>query len=206
MVGVLSVDVHLHDTYFVVAHFHYVMMGGMMIALLGGMHYWWPKITGKMYNETAGKIAAALIFIGFNVTFFVQFILGSQGMPRRYYDYPAGFETLHQVSTVGSWILAAGLFLVLGTWIHSLAWGEKAPANPWAAATLEWTNATSPPSPHNFQRTPLVTRGPYDYYLADEVFGGGDGHAGDGATVQAVPPAPSAADAEPRAPAAASRE
>ena len=206
MVGVLSVDVHLHDTYFVVAHFHYVMMGGMMIALLGGMHYWWPKITGKMYNETAGKIAAALIFIGFNVTFFVQFILGSQGMPRRYYDYPAGFETLHQVSTVGSWILAAGLFLVLGTWIHSLAWGGKAPANPWAAATLEWTNATSPPSPHNFQRTPLVTRGPYDYYLADEVFGGGDGHTGDGATVQAVPPAPSAADAEPRAPAAASRE
>ena len=181
MVGVLSVDVHLHDTYFVVAHFHYVMMGGMMVALLGGMHYWWPKMTGKMYNEATGKIGAALIFVGFNVTFFVQFILGSQGMPRRYYDYPAGYETLHQISTVGSWVLALGLFSILGNAIWSLWKGPKAPANPWAAATLEWTNTTSPPDPHNFQRTPLVTRGPYDYYLADEVFGGGDGHAGDGA-------------------------
>ncbi len=181
MVGVLAVDVHLHDTYFVVAHFHYVMMGGMMIALLGGMHYWWPKMTGKMYSETAGKIAAALIFIGFNVTFFTQFILGANGMPRRYADYLPHFETLHQVSTVGSWILGAGLFLILGYAIHSLLWGREAPPNPWGAATLEWTHTTSPPSPHNFHHTPLVTRGPYDYHLADEVFGGGDG-AGDGGT------------------------
>ena len=197
MVGVLAVDVHLHDTYFVVAHFHYVMMGGMMIALLGGMHYWWPKMTGKMYNETAGKIAAALIFIGFNVTFFTQFVLGSQGMPRRYYDYPPQFETLHSVSTVGSWVLGAGLFLILGYWIHSLLWGEKAPANPWAAATLEWTNATSPPDPHNFTRTPLVTRGPYDFHLADDVFGGdgaaGDGAGGDDAARVPEPPAPAPA-------------
>jgi cytochrome c oxidase subunit 1 len=180
MVGVLSVDVHLHDTYYVVGHFHYVMMGGTVMALLGGMYYWWPKITGKMYNEAASKIAVALIFIGFNVTFFTQLILGAKGMPRRYFDYVDQFTALHEISTYGSWILAAGLFLVLGTWIHSLAAGKKAAANPWGAATLEWTNTTSPPDPHNFTRTPLVTRGAYDFHLANEVFGG-DGARGDGA-------------------------
>ena len=191
-VGVLALDIHLHDTYFVVGHFHYVMMGGMVMALLGGMHYWWPKMTGRMYNETAGKIAVALIFIGFNLTFFSQLILGSQGMPRRYYDYLDQFTALHQVSTIGSWILAAGLFLVMGYGLYSLVWGEKASANPWGAATLEWTNVAAIPDPHNFKRTPLVTRGPYDFHLADEVFGGGDG-AGDGAAVRApdeAPPAP----------------
>ena len=191
-VGVLALDIHLHDTYFVVGHFHYVMMGGMVMALLGGMHYWWPKMTGRMYTETAGKIAVALIFIGFNLTFFSQLILGSQGMPRRYYDYLEQFTALHQVSTVGSWILAAGLFLVMGYGLYSLVWGEKASANPWGAATLEWTNVAAIPDPHNFKRTPLVTRGPYDFHLADEVFGGGDG-AGDGAAVRApdeAPPAP----------------
>ena len=191
-VGVLALDIHLHDTYFVVGHFHYVMMGGMVMALLGGMHYWWPKMTGRMYNETAGKIAVALIFVGFNLTFFSQLILGSQGMPRRYYDYLDQFTALHQVSTIGSWILAAGLFLVMGYGLYSLVWGEKASANPWGAATLEWTNVAAIPDPHNFKRTPLVTRGPYDFHLADEVFGGGDG-AGDGAAVRApdeAPPAP----------------
>lgn len=194
MVGVLAVDVHLHDTYFIVAHFHYVMMGGTVIALLGGMHYWWPKITGKMYNETLGKIGAGLVFIGFNVTFFTQFILGSQGMPRRYYDYSqvnspemlAMFTNLHQLSTIGSYILGAGLFLILGYMMHSLFRGKKAPANPWGAATLEWTHTTSPPDPHNFHATPIVTRGPYDFYLADDIFGpshAGDGAGGDGATV-----------------------
>lgn len=186
MLGVLAVDIHLHDTYFVVAHFHYVMMGGSVIAAIGGLHYWWPKMTGKMYNEMMGKIAAWLIFIGFNVTFFTQFILGSQGMPRRYYDYSGVmddmpfFETLHAVSTYGSWVLSAGLFLVLFTFIHSLMKGKKAPANPWGAVTLEWTHTTSPPDPHNFHHTPIVTRGPYDFHLADEVFGGGDGFSGDG--------------------------
>jgi len=130
MVGVLALDIHLHDTYFVVGHFHYVMMGGMVMALLGGVHYWWPKMTGRMYNETAGKIAVALIFVGFNLTFFSQLILGSQGMPRRYYDYLEQFTALHQVSTIGSWILAAGLFLVMGYGLYSLVWGEKASANP----------------------------------------------------------------------------
>jgi len=191
-VGVLALDIHLHDTYFVVGHFHYVMMGGMVMALLGGMHYWWPKMTGRMYNETAGKIAVALIFVGFNLTFFSQLIMGTKGMPRRYYDYLDQFTALHQVSTIGSWILAAGLFLVMGYGLYSLVRGKKAPANPWGAATLEWTNVAAIPDPHNFKRTPLVTRGPYDFHLADEVFGGGDG-AGDGAAVRApdaAPPAP----------------
>ncbi len=178
MLGVLAVDIHLHDTYFVVAHFHYVMMGGTVIAALGGLHYWWPKITGKMYNETLGKIACGLIFVGFNLTFFTQFILGSQGMPRRYHDYLPRFESLHALSTYGSWVLATGLFLVAFYLIASLFRGKKAPANPWGAATLEWTNTTSPPDPHNFAHTPVVTRGPYDFHLADELFGDGAGDAG----------------------------
>ncbi len=185
MVGVLAVDVHLHDTYFIVAHFHYVMMGGTVIALLGGFHYWWPKITGKMYNETLGKIAAILIFIGFNITFFTQFVLGSRGMPRRYYDYLPEFTALHQISTVGSWILALGLFMVLFYMIHSMFRGKKAPANPWGAATLEWTHCTSPPDPHNFHHTPIVTHGPYDYHALEHLYEG-DG-VGDGATVEAAP-------------------
>ena len=192
MVGVLSVDVHLHDTYYVVAHFHYVMMGGSVVALLGGMHYWWPKITGRMYNETLGKIGAALVFIGFNLTFFPQLVLGSRGMPRRYANYADRFTGLHQLSTYGSWVLGAGLFLILGYALWSLAYGEKAPANPWGAATLEWTNTTAVPIHHNFERTPLVTRGPYDFHLADEVFGGGDGKALGDDVPQIPEPAPSA--------------
>lgn len=182
MVAVLSVDVHLHDTYYVVAHFHYVMVGGMFVALLGGMHYWWPKITGKMYNEFWGRIAAALVFIGFNLTFFPQFILGSQGMPRRYYDYLDQYTSLHQLSTIGSYILGVGLVIVLVYMVHSLFRGKRAPDNPWGGTTLEWTHTTSPPDPHNFHRTPLVTRGAYDFHLADDVFGGGDG-SGNGAPV-----------------------
>ena len=192
MVGVLAVDVHLHDTYYVVGHFHYVMMGGSVIALLGGMHYWWPKITGRMYNETLGKIAAGLVFIGFNLTFFPQLVLGSRGMPRRYANYAERFANLHELSTYGSWILGAGLFLILGYALWSLAYGEEAPANPWGATTLEWTNVAALPIHHNFERTPLVTRGPYDFHLADEVFGGGDGKALGDDTPRIPEPAPSA--------------
>jgi cytochrome c oxidase subunit 1 len=196
MVGVLSVDVHLHDTYYIVSHFHYVMMGGTVVALLGGMHYWWPKMTGRMYNETLGKIAAFLVFVGFNLTFFPQLVLGAKGMPRRYATYMDRFTDLHQLSTAGSGILGLGLFLVLGYALWSLKYGEKAPANPWGAATLEWTNVAALPDPHNFTRTPLVTRGPYDFHLADEVFGGGDGEA-DGAQELRVPDAAPAAPLEP---------
>ena len=184
MLGVLSVDVHLHDTYFVVAHFHYVMMGGTVIAALGGLHYWWPKITGKMYNEKNGQIAAVLIFIGFNVTFFSQFVMGTQGMPRRYYDYLPEFEIYHVISTLGSYLLAVGLFMAAGGLLVSLWKGKKATSNPWKSLTLEWTHTTSPPDPHNFHHTPIVTRGPYDYHLAPEIFGE---PGGDGAAISAVP-------------------
>lgn len=179
MLGVLSMDVHLHDTYFVVAHFHYVMMGGTVVAALGGLHYWWPKMTGKMYNETNGAIAAILVFIGFNVTFFTQFIMGSKGMPRRYYDYLPEFEIYHVISTIGSYVLGLGLFMAAGGLLVSLWKGKQAGPNPWKALTLEWTHTTSPPDPHNFHHTPIVTRGAYDYHKAPEIFGesGGDGAA-----------------------------
>ncbi|MCY4000631.1 MAG: cytochrome c oxidase subunit I [Bacteroidetes bacterium] len=177
MVGVLAVDVHLHDTYFVVAHFHYVMMGGALIGLIGGLHYWWPKMTGRMYNEKAGVIAAILVFIGFNLTFFTQFFLGSKGMPRRYHDYSEFLETfpefaaLNMTSTIGSYILGVGLVMILIYALYSLVRGPRATANPWGACTLEWTHTETVPDEHNFHDTPLVTRGPYDYHLADDVFG-----------------------------------
>jgi cytochrome c oxidase subunit 1 len=173
MLGVLAIDIHLHDTYFVVAHFHYVMMGGNVIAALGGLHYWWPKMTGKMYSETLGKVAAFLVFVGFNLTFFPQFIMGAQGMPRRYYDYLPEFQSYHLWSTYGSWVLGAGLFLILGYLIASLINGKKAGPNPWGALTLEWTHTTTPPHPHNFEETPIVTRGAYDYHLAQDLFAKG---------------------------------
>ena len=170
MLGVLAIDIHLHDTYFVVAHFHYVMMGGNVIAALGGLHYWWPKMTGKMYNEVLGKIAAGLVFVGFNLTFFPQFIMGAKGMPRRYYDYLPEFQGYHLLSTYGSWILGAGLFLIAFYLLASLFKGKKAGLNPWGSLTLEWTHTTTPPHPHNFIETPIVTRGAYDFHLAKHLF------------------------------------
>jgi cytochrome c oxidase subunit 1 len=162
VLGTLSIDVHLHDTYFVVSHFHYVMMGGTVMAFLGGMHYWWPKITGKMYNENLARISAFLVFVGFNVTFFSQFILGAKGMPRRYHNYLEEFQPLHVTSTVGSWILALGFFLALGYFIHSLARGKKAPDNPWGSVALEW-QTTSPPPTENFHHKPNIDKTPYGY-------------------------------------------
>ena len=158
--GTLSTDIHLHDTYFVVAHFHYVMMGGTLVAFLGGLFYWWPKMTGKMYNEFWGRISCLGVFIGFNTTFFPQFIMGARGMPRRYYNYNPEFQFYHQLSTVGSMILGLGLFIALGVLIHSLLRGKKAPANPWGASSLEW-QAVSPPSLHNFDTDPVEVD-PYD--------------------------------------------
>lgn len=169
MVGVLAVDVHLHDTYYVVGHFHYVMVGGTTIALLGGLHYWWPKITGRLYNEASGRLAALLIFVGLNLTFFTQLVMGSRGMPRRYNDYLPEFTFLHQLSTIGSWIMGAGLFLVAIYLLVSLFRGKKAGANPWGGATLEWTHTGARPDPHNFHRTPFVTRGPYEFNRIPEL-------------------------------------
>src|SRR6187399_139792 len=161
--AVMSVDVHLHDTYFVVAHFHYVMMGGAITALLGGIHYWWPKAFGRMYNERTGRIGAVIVFVGLNVTFFPQFILGSRGMPRRYYNYLPEFQPLHQLSTLGAYILGIGFLMTAVSLIRSLMKKPDAPMNPWGARTIEWT-ISSPPPYYNFKTPPAVTRGPYDDY------------------------------------------
>jgi cytochrome c oxidase subunit 1 len=158
----LGVDVHVTDTYFIVAHFHYIMVGGMVMAYLGGIHYWWPKISGRMYPETWGRMSAILIFLGFNLTFFPQFVLGYLGMPRRYWSYPDEFQVLNVLSTAGASILGVGYLLPMTYLIWSLRYGAPAPANPWGATGLEW-QTPSPPTPHNFERTPVVTRPPYDY-------------------------------------------
>ena len=162
-------DIHLHDTYYVVAHFHYVMMGGTLMALLAGLHYWWPKMTGRMYNETLGKVAAWLIFIGFNLTFLPQFVMGSQGMPRRYYNYIDQFTPFHQTSTIGSYVLGVAFLIILFYLVKSMINGKKAPSNPWNSRGLEW-QATSPPDFHNFDHTPVVIHGPYDYHKPMEEF------------------------------------
>ena len=160
--GMLSVDIHLHDTYFVVAHFHYVMMGGTVMAFIGGLHHWWPKMTGKMYSEAWARVAFVLVFIGFNATFFTQFILGSRGMPRRYYNYLDQFRPLHMFSTFGSWVIGAGFLVMLGYLLQSLKSGAKAPSNPWGAASLEW-QTPSPPPTENFEIQPVAEYGPYDF-------------------------------------------
>jgi cytochrome c oxidase subunit 1 len=165
--GTLSTDVHLHDTYFVVAHFHYVMVGGTVIGFIGGLHYWWPKMVGKMYDESWAKVAFALVFVGFNMTFLTQFVLGSQGMPRRYYDYLDQYQPLHGFSSAGSYILGLGFLIMLFMFIKSLLSGPKAPPNPWGSAGFEWATS-SPPIMHNFHHTPVIDRGPYDYHLATE--------------------------------------
>ena len=159
----MATDIHLHDTYFVVAHFHYVMVGGMVMAWLSGIHFWWPKMFGKMYNETAAKIAAVLIFFGFNFTFFPQFIVGYLGMPRRYHVYPEEFQIFHVMSTLGASIMAAGYLLALAYFLHSIIAGKTAPRNPWGATGLEWNEADSPPNEHNFAHPPVVDREAYDY-------------------------------------------
>jgi cytochrome c oxidase subunit I len=150
------------DTYFVVAHFHYIMVGGMVMAYLGGIHFWWPKITGKTYPDIWGQIAAATIFVGFNLTFFPQFIVGYLGMPRRYHAYPPEFQILNVLSTAGASILAVGYLLPLIYLLWSLRYGKAAGPNPWNATGLEWMT-TSPPPKYNFEETPVVTWEAYDY-------------------------------------------
>jgi cytochrome c oxidase subunit 1 len=158
----LAVDVHVHDTYFVVAHFHYIMVGGTVMAYLGGLHFWWPKITGRLYPEWWGRLSALLIFAGFNLTFFPQFLVGYMGMPRRYHVYPDEFQVLNVMSTAGSSILALGYILPLAYFIWSLRYGLVAGPNPWGAIGLEWTTPSPPPT-ENFAETPVVTWEAYEY-------------------------------------------
>lgn len=158
----LSINVHLTDTYFVVAHFHYVMVGGTLMGFLAGLHYWFPKMFGRMYCEKAARVAFFLIFVGFNVTFFPQFIAGAQGMPRRYWDYLPEYWIYNRISTYGSWMIGLG-FVVTAVYIFKgMVSGEKASGNPWESKTLEW-NSPSPPPLENFDHDPVVTEWPYDY-------------------------------------------
>jgi cytochrome c oxidase subunit 1 len=164
----VGLDVHVTDTYFIVAHFHYIMVGGTIMGYLGGLHYWWPKISGRMYNERLAKVAAVIIFLGFNLTFFPQFVLGYLGMPRRYHVYPDEFQILNVFSTAGASILGVGYLLPILYLVWSMRYGPKAEANHWGSVGLEWQTASPPPT-HNFDETPIVTGEPYDYREAVEV-------------------------------------
>jgi len=158
----LALDVHLHDTYFVIAHFHYIMVGGAVMAFLGAVHFWWPKITGRLYSDRWARFAAIVVFVGFNLTFFPQFILGYLGMPRRYHEYPAQFQVLNVLSSAGASVLAIGYLLPLFYLYWSLRYGPRAGPNPWGAKGLEW-QTSSPPPVDNFATIPIVTEAPYQY-------------------------------------------
>ncbi len=162
MQGALAVNVHIHDTSFIVGHFHYVMFGGTGFAFFGALHYWFPKMFGKMYNRKLAKIAWGFMFVGFNTLYFPLLVIGWQGMPRRYYDYLPQFHTGHLISTIGSWILITGILLVLYNLGRALIKGEKAGQNPWGGATLEWQTSTPPPL-ENFETIPEIKKDPYDF-------------------------------------------
>ena len=164
--GAVGLDVHMHDTYFVVAHFHYIMVGGEIVAFLGGLHFWWPKITGRLYPETFAKISALLVFVGFNLTFFPQFLVGYLSMPRRYHTYPPEFQIYNVMSTAGATILGVGYLLPFIYLLWSLKYGAVAGPNPWRAKGLEWT-IQSPPKTGNFDRTPIVHEEAYEYATLD---------------------------------------
>lgn len=162
LLGALATDVQVHDTAFVVAHFHYIIFGGMGFAFFAAIHYWFPKMYGRMYNIRKANIGAVINFIGFNLLFFPQFIIGIQGMPRRYYDYPAQFQPAQIISTIGGFVLLVGLFIMISNLVKGARKGEKAPNSPWGGSTLEWT-LPSPPSLENFDEEPVIKENPYDY-------------------------------------------
>ena len=164
----LGMDVHLTDTYFVIAHFHYVMVGGAIMGYLGGLHFWWPKMFGRMYPAGWSKVSAIIVFVGFNLTFFPQFILGYMGMPRRYAAYPPEFQVLNVLSTAGASILGLGYLIPFCYLLWSLKYGPIAPANPWGATGLEW-QTSSPPPTQNFEITPVVTTDAYEYSTEEVV-------------------------------------
>jgi cytochrome c oxidase subunit 1 len=163
----LAIDVHVHDTYFVVAHFHYIMVGGAVMAYLGGIHYWWPKISGRLYPEGWGRFSALVIFIGFNLTFFPQFLLGYLGMPRRYHVYPEEFQILNVMSSAGATILGVGYLIPLIYLLWSMRYGPKATANPWQAKGLEW-QTSSPPPTENFETAQRVDEEAYQYAAEED--------------------------------------
>ena len=162
MLATLGIDVHVHDTYFVIAHFHYIMVGGAVMAYMGGLHYWWPKLSGRMYPEGWAKLSALFIFVGFNLTFFPQFIAGYLGMPRRYHAYSPEFQVYNVLSSAGASILAVGYLMPLIYFFWSMRYGPRAPANPWGATGLEWKTASPPPT-ENFEQPPIVLEEAYHY-------------------------------------------
>jgi cytochrome c oxidase subunit 1 len=168
VLGNLATDIHVHGTYFVVAHFHYVMFGGTVMILFAALHYWFPKMFGKMYNEKIAKFALVFIFIGFNTMYFTMFILGYQGMPRRYWDYLPEFHNLQFISAIGAFIMVTGFLILIFNLLHGLLKGPKAEQNPWGGVTLEWT-VPSPPTIENFDEIPVIEHGPYHIYKEGQI-------------------------------------
>jgi cytochrome c oxidase subunit 1 len=166
LLGGLSTDVQLHDTYFVVAHFHYIIFGGTGMGIFAALYYWFPKMTGRMYAKRMAVVAWLVTFVGFNVFYFPYFIMGWEGMPRRYFDYPVKFGDLQLLSSIGAFVMVTGIALIFGNLLRGMRKGEVAPANPWQGATLEWS-LPSPAPLENWETPPIVTKGPYEFHDAE---------------------------------------